>query len=225
MLPTRNVRFRDRSEAGRELARGLERYQGSGAVVLGLARGGVPVAYEVADALGLSLDVFVVRKLGCPGQPELAMGAVASGGTYALNEEVIRAVGIDAGTLERIVGAQTQEVARRERAYRGERPALAVKGRTVILVDDGLATGSSMLAAVRALRRQRAQVIVVAVPVAPREACREIAHEADEVVCACMPRPFLSVGTWYADFKQTSDEEVRRLLSSLGRGVDSKTAG
>jgi putative phosphoribosyl transferase len=214
---SRNEAFRDRFDAGRELAGKLEGYRGTDAVVLGLARGGVPVAFEVARALELPLDVFVVRKLGFPTQPELAIGAVASGGTRVLNEEVAREV--DDESLERIAAREEAELQRRERAYRDGSEAAEVAGRTGILVDDGLATGASMLAAVRALRAREARAVVVAVPVAPAETCEALAAEADEVVCARTPSPFFSVGSWYENFEQTSDEEVERLLR-----VDSPTA-
>lgn len=210
--------FRDRFQAGRELAAGLESRRGSGAVVLGLARGGVPVAYEVARALDLVLDVFVVRKLGLPGQAELAMGAVASGGSRVLNEDVLRVAGVEEATLERVVAREAAELNRRERLYRGERPPLELRGRTAILVDDGLATGSSMRAAVRALREQQAGSVTVAVPVAPVETCESLASEVEQIVCTRTPRPFLSVGTWYEDFSQTTDEEVRELLARASAG-------
>jgi putative phosphoribosyl transferase len=204
--------FRDRFDAGRELAESLARHRGTDAVVLGLPRGGVPVAYEVAWSLELALDVFVVRKLGFPGQPELAMGAVASGGTRVLNEDVLRVAPVDQAALDRVVAEESAELQRRERLYRGDRPPLELRGRTAILVDDGLATGSSMRAAVAALRALDAGAVTVAVPVAPRETCEEIAPEVEEIVCARTPHPFLSVGTWYEDFTQTTDEEVRDLL-------------
>jgi putative phosphoribosyl transferase len=204
--------FRNRAEAGRDLARRLERYRGTDAVVLGLARGGVPVAAEVARSLGLPLDVFVVRKLGLPQQPELAVGAVASGGLAVVNNEVARAARLDDATLRRLIATEAEEVRRRERAYRDGRPPLEVEGRTVILVDDGLATGASMLA-VRTLGQEGARKIVVAVPVAPPETCEALATVADEVVCARTPERFLSVGSWYEDFRQTSDDEVRQALA------------
>lgn len=202
--------FHDRAEAGRELAGEIERFRGSEAIVLGLARGGVPVAFEVASALRLPLDVFVVRKLGFPGQPELAMGAVASGGIRVLNEEV--AAVVEPAQLEEVAASEAAEVERRERSYRGDRAPLEVAERIAILVDDGLATGASMLAAVHALRRGGAREVVVAVPVAPQETCEALAPEADEVICARTPRPFLAVGAWYENFGQTSDREVSELL-------------
>lgn len=204
--------FRDRSEAGRVLAADLKGRRGTGAVVLGLPRGGIPVAYEVAQALELPLDVFVVRKLGLPGQPELAMGAVASGGTRVLNEDVLRSARVSDATLERVVAEELAELERRERLYRGERSPLDLRDRAAILVDDGLATGSSMLAAVNAVRRLGARSVTVAVPVAPLETCDTLASEADDLVCPRTPQPFFSVGAWYDDFTQVSDTEVRELL-------------
>jgi len=213
MFERAGVRFRDRRDAGRALAGELTRLRGTDALVLGLARGGVPVAYELARALRLPLDVLVVRKLGFPTQPELAMGAIASGGAVVWNEEVIRAAHVRESTLEHAIARATAELERRERAYRAGNPELGVAGRTAIVVDDGLATGSSMLAAIESLRRRDAREIVVAVPVAPPEACAALARVADELVCAFTPRRFFSVGAWYADFDQTGEEEVRRLLA------------
>lgn len=198
----------------------LDRYSDSEALALGLARGGVPVAYELAWSLRLPLDVLVVRKLGVPGQEELAMGAVASGEIKILNDDVLRAASIDEATVERVAAWESAEVLRRERAYREGRPALDTKDRTVILVDDGLATGSSMLAAVRAIRGTDARRIVVAVPVAAADTCDEVANHVDEIVCARTPSPFLSVGSWYDDFTQTSDDEVRGLLAETRSRAD-----
>lgn len=206
--------FADRVEAGRALARALGRYAGSTAtVVLALPRGGVPVAREISRALGLPLDVLVVRKLGLPMQPELAMGAIASGGAVVLNEDVLRHLGDHTASLEAVKTRELAEVQRRERSYRGDRPPLAVAGRTAILVDDGLATGATMEAAVRALRALDAKCIVVAVPVSSVEARDRIAALADEVVCLEAPMFFSAVGQWYRNFDQTSDEEVRALLA------------
>jgi predicted phosphoribosyltransferase len=208
------TRFRDRHDAGRRLAAELRRYAGrSDVVVLALPRGGVPVGWEVARALAAPLDVFVVRKLGVPGEEELAMGAVATGGVRVLNERLTTALGIPDYVIDAVTAWQKQEVARRERLYRGDRPAPDVQGRTVILVDDGLATGSTMRAAVAALRMQSPARTVVAVPTAARETCNELVAEVDEVVCATTPEPFYSVGLWYEDFSQTTDEEVRELLA------------
>jgi len=205
--------FRDRTEAGRVLAAKLGEYANRGdVVVLALPRGGVPVGFEVAKALNAPLDVFVVRKLGLPGQEELAMGAIASGGARVLNRELIRAVGIPAEVVEQVTQEEQRELERREREYRDGRPPVNVRGQTVILVDDGLATGSSMRVAVVALKQKEPAQIVVAAPVAPRESCAELEAVADRVVCALTPEPFGGVGQWYADFSQTSDEEVRGQL-------------
>src|SRR5437879_315810 len=205
--------FRDRRDAGRVLARLLERYRDrDDVIVLALPRGGVPVAYEVAFALGAPLDVFGVRKLGVPGQEELAMGAIASGGTIVVNDDVVKEFGLGPGVIERIAQMEGEELLRREQAYREGRPPLDLAGNVVIVVDDGLATGSSMLAAVRALRQAAAAHIVVAVPAAPESTCRELGAVVDELVCAATPRPFVAVGQAYQDFTQTTDEEVSQLL-------------
>lgn len=207
-------RFADRAEAGRALAQALEARRGAAdTIVLGLPRGGLPVAYEVAVALDLPLDVLVVRKLGLPWQPELAMGAIASGGALVVNDEVVRHLDGRHDAFEDVRRREQAELARRERDYRGDRPPLAMRGRTGILVDDGLATGATMEAAVRALRALGTLAVVVAVPVAAREARTRIAAVADEVVCLATPMLFSSVGQWYRDFGQTSDEEVRELLA------------
>jgi len=207
--------FKDRKDAGRQLAEKLAAYRGNaGTVVLALPRGGVPVGYEIARALKLPLDVFVVRKLGTPGQPELAMGAIASGGVRVLNREVVDAFNIPDAWIEEIAASELEELARRERQYRGERPPVVASGRTVILVDDGLATGSTMRAAVAALKQEGAKKIVVAVPVGAQASCDALAREVDEVVCADIPEHFWAVGQWYQDFEQTSDEEVRALLAT-----------
>jgi predicted phosphoribosyltransferase len=205
--------FRDRRDAGAALADRLHSYKGrDDLVVLALPRGGVPVAYEVARALGAPLDVFVVRKLGVPGHRELAMGAIASGGVRVLNHDVVAWCGISAAAIEAVASAEQAELERRERAYRGGRPPVELNGRTVLLVDDGLATGSTMKAAVQAVRAYRPARIAVAVPVGALETCRELAHLADDVVCARTPEPFSAVGLWYRDFGQTSDAEVCELL-------------
>jgi putative phosphoribosyl transferase len=212
--PSVQGRFRDRADAGRLLAERLSHYAGRDDVlVLGLPRGGVPVAAEVARALGAPLDVFLVRKLGLPGQEELAMGAIASGGARVLNEELVETLGIPEALIDAVAAREEEELRRRERLYRGERPPPEVEGKTVILVDDGLATGSSMRAAVAALRRLRPARIVVAVPTAPVSTCEELRPEVDELVCARTPQPFYAVGIWYENFNQTTDEEVRRLLA------------
>ncbi|HEV3262722.1 MAG TPA: phosphoribosyltransferase family protein, partial [Gemmataceae bacterium] len=185
---------------------------------LALPRGGVPVAFEVARELNAPLDVFLVRKLGLPGREELAMGAIATGGVRVLNDDVVRVLGIPEEWIAAITAEQQQELRRRERLYRDDRPPLDVHGRTVILIDDGLATGSTMRAAVAALRQLRPSRIVVAVPVAARETCEEFQAEVDEVVCAATPEPFRAVGLWYDNFSQTSDEEVHDLLASAAEG-------
>jgi putative phosphoribosyl transferase len=212
--------FLDRSEAGRLLAAKLAVYaQRPDVVVLALPRGGVPVGFEVASALGAPLDVFLVRKLGVPGYEELAMGAVATGGVRVLNDDIVQGLRIPDYVIDAVATWEQQELARRERVYRGERPEPDVQDRTVILVDDGLATGATMLAAIKALRRQQPARIVVAVPTASPEACGEMRNEADDVVCAITPEPFYSVGLWYEDFSQTTDEEVRDLLARSTSGV------
>jgi putative phosphoribosyl transferase len=210
--------FRDRTDAGRFLAKKLDAYaKRPDVLVLALPRGGVPVAFEVAQALSAPLDVFLVRKLGAPRQPELAMGAIATGGVRVLNEALVSALSIDAADIEAVVAEEQAELERRERLYRDDRPAPAVRGRTVILVDDGLATGATMRAAAAALSQQQAARVVVAVPVAPAEACAEFRGEVDEILCGLTPEPFYAVGLWYEDFSQTTDEEVRALLARSAR--------
>jgi putative phosphoribosyl transferase len=207
------VRFRNRAEAGSMLARELERYRNvSGVLVLGLPRGGVPVAYEVAIALNAPLDILVVRKLGVPGQDELAMGALASNGIQILNNSVIEYLGIPESVVEAVTEQEMEELERRELLYRGARPPADIRDKIIIVVDDGLATGSTMKAAIAALRRQDPEKIVVAVPTASPETCDELKSAADEVVCAVMPEPFYAVGFSYEDFEQTTDEEVRDLI-------------
>jgi predicted phosphoribosyltransferase len=206
--------FRNRIEAGRQLARQLTHYVNHPDIlVLALPRGGVPVAFEVAKALNAPLDVFLVRKLGVPGHEELAMGAVATGGVRVVNEQVVRALGIPQYVIDAVAAWEEQELGRREQVYRGTRPPPDVRGKTVILVDDGLATGSTMQAAVKASREQQPGRIVVAVPTASPEACEALKQEADEVICAVTPQPFHAVGLWYEEFTQTTDEEVRELLA------------
>ncbi len=206
--------FPNRAEAGRLLAAKLENYlDRSDVVVLGLPRGGVPVAYEVAQRLGAPLDVFVVRKLGVPGFEELAAGAIASGGVRVLNEDVVRALPNADQLIESVTEKETVELERREQIYRDGRPAPELRGRVVILVDDGLATGATMRAAVAALRQRGVAKIVVAAPVGAPDTCRELEQEADEIICAITPEFFQAVGQYYEDFSQTSDEEVRELLS------------
>jgi putative phosphoribosyl transferase len=206
--------FRNRTEAGRVLAQELRVYANrDDVIVLALPRGGVPVAFDVAHALHAPLDVFVVRKLGVPGHEELAMGAIARGRVLIVEPSVVEDLAIPMEVVLDVAAREEQERLRREREYRGDRPAPDVPGRTVILVDDGLATGSTMRAAVAALRKLQPAKIVVAVPVAVRSTCEELAEEVDEVVCARTPEPFYAVGEWYADFSQTTDEEVRDLLA------------
>ena len=218
--------FNNRSEAGRFLAQKLEEYTNNpNAVVLALPRGGVPVAFEVASALKAPLDIFVVRKLGVPGYDELAMGAIATGGTRILNSRVVDYLDISDETIEAVATREQRELERRERLYRGTRPALDVRGRTVIIVDDGMATGSTMRAAVRALKQQQPKKIIVAVPVGARETCDSFAKEVDTMcVCAITPEPFDGVGLWYRDFKQTSDEEVRQLLTRVAESQSRRVA-
>jgi len=210
--------FRDRSEAGRALAGLLEHYRGSPeALVLALPRGGVPVGYEVARELGISLDVLIVRKLGVPGHEELAMGAIASGGVRVLNDDVVRHFHIGPGIVGAVVEREAREMERREREYRGEGARPEVNGRTVILVDDGLATGSTMKAAVSAVRQQNPRSIVVAVPVAAADMADEFRRMANRFVCAREPETLEAVSSWYDDFSQTSDDEVRALLAGSAR--------
>ncbi len=205
--------FRDRFHAGQELAGQLRAYADRpDVIVLALPRGGVPVGYEVARALHVPLDVFIVRKLGVPGHEELAMGAIASGGVRVLNRDIVQELDVPGYLIDRVAARELQELARREHAYRDDRPPPDVQGKTVLLVDDGLATGATMRAAVRALRQQGPARIVVAVPVASPEACTELAAEVDEIVCFKTPSPFHGVGAWYEDFSQTSDEEVHELM-------------
>ena len=206
--------FRDRREAGDVLAQKLASYRDrSNVQVLGLARGGVPVGSQVAHALRAPLEVFLVRKLGVPQWEELAMGALASGGGVVINESLVRSLGISDEQVQDAIERETDELHRRERAYRGDRPPVALADKTVILVDDGIATGASMLAAVRAVRADAPSAVVVAVPVGPQSTCRELAAEADDVVCATTPASFEAVGQVYEDFHQVTDDEVRELLS------------
>ena len=205
--------FQNRKDAGQQLAARLSSYAGrSDVVVLALPRGGVPVAYEVAKELSAPLDIFLVRKLGVPGYEELAMGAIASGGTRVINDDVVRYLNIPGEVIDAVAMEEQRELERRERTYRDNRPPPNVRGRVVILVDDGLATGSTMRAAAAALRKQEPAQIVVAVPVSAPETCEQLRQEVDEIVCAATPEPFRGVGLWYEDFSQTTDEEVRELL-------------
>lgn len=219
------MRFANRAEAGQILAEELKQYQEQpDTVVLGLARGGVPVAFEVAKALGLPFDVFILRKLGVPGHEELAFGAIATGGVHVVDEETIDAVGLSPADMHRALTLARQEMERRERRYRKDRHPVNVKGMTVILVDDGMATGSSMRAAIAALRKMQAARIVVAVPVAPPRTCERLRREADEVVCVYAPEAFYAVGAFYADFGQVSDEELEELLRHGRLMPDGKVA-
>jgi len=210
---TMTYQFVNRAQAGRLLAARLTHYASrQHTIVLALPRGGVPVAFEIARVLSVPLDVFLVRKLGLPGQQELAMGAIATGGVRVLNKEVVDYLAIPQRIIDMVARQEQQELERRERLYRGDRPAPEVRGVTVILVDDGLATGSSMRAAIAALKKLEPGRIVVAVPVAPRSTVEELGKDVDEVVCVLMPEPFDGVGRWYRDFSQTTDQEVRILL-------------
>jgi predicted phosphoribosyltransferase len=211
-------RFRDRIEAGQVLASQLRDYaHRPDVLVLALPRGGVPVAFEVARELDAPMDVFLVRKLGMMGHEEFAIGAIASGGVRVINEEAVRSFGISNAEIEAVTAEEQLELERRERRYRGNRPPPEIAGRTIILVDDGLATGSTMRAAVAALRQERPARIVVAVPTAAPETCADLGAEVDDIVCAITPEPFYAVGLWYEDFGQTSDEEVHDLLELAAR--------
>ncbi len=212
--------FEDRAEAGYVLATKLRKYANrSDVVILALPRGGVPVGYAVAQELNAPLDIFAVRKLGVPGYEELAMGAIASGGVRVLNEVALEQIDISADAIDRVARREQAELERREHLYRGDRPPMNLRDQIVILIDDGLATGSTMRAAVRALRALQPARIVVAVPVGPRSSCAELMEEADEVVCAAMPEPFHGVGLWYRNFQQTTDDEVRGLLDRASKFV------
>jgi putative phosphoribosyl transferase len=207
--------FQDRSDAGRQLARRLLGYAGRrDVVVLALPRGGVTVGAEVARALGVALDVLVVRKLGVPGHEEFAMGAIASGGVRIISDDIVAALGVSEREMALVAAAEEEELARQERLFRGSRDFPDVRGRTIILVDDGLATGATMRAAASALRSQAPAWLVVAVPVAPKETCAALRAEVDQVICLATPEPFHSVGTWYKDFHQATDEEVRLMLET-----------
>ena len=209
------MRFRDRRDAGEQLAGKLQAYASlPDVMVLALPRGGVPVAYEVARALGAPLDVLTVRKLGVPGQPELALGAIATGGARVLNEEVVRGLGLSDEIIRAVAEREGRELKRRERTYRGGRAGLELRGRTILLIDDGIATGATMRAAVAAVREQAPARLVVAVPVGAAEVCNQLRCVVDEVVCVRTPEPFFAVGQWYENFPQTTDDEVRELLAA-----------
>jgi len=218
--------FRDRTDAGRFLAKKLARYQGrSDVLVLALPRGGVPVAFEVAKFLEAPLDVFLVRKLGFPGHEEAAMGAIASGGVIVLNEDMLHGISIPDYIIQDVAQRERQELKRREELYRAGKPDIDVQGRTIILVDDGLATGSTMRAAARALRKQNPQRLIVAVPVGAPDTCEEFRSEVDEVICGAAPDAFRAVGMWYEDFSQTTDEEVQSLLDEASEWSETHASG
>jgi putative phosphoribosyl transferase len=213
----------NRIEAGRLLADALQSYAGgSDVLILALPRGGVPVAFEVARKLNVPLDLMLVRKLGVPGQRELAMGALASGGSKVMNQELVESLRLSEATLQAVINEEEQELERRERAYRGNRPPPDVQDRRVILVDDGLATGATMRVAIAALRQQKPARIIVAIPVAPSSTVEKLRQEADEVFCLATPEPFFAIGRWYVDFSQTSDEEVRDLLDQARHGSEER---
>jgi putative phosphoribosyl transferase len=214
-----NRPFADRREAGQELATRLKSYRGQNLVVLALPRGGVPVAFEIAEFLDAPLDIFVVRKLGMPGYPEYAMGAIASGGVRVLSEDVVRAYRIPDSAIEAVAAKELTELERREREYRDGRPLTTLRDRVVVLVDDGLATGSTMRAAVQAVRAYAPAKVVVAVPVGAPSTCAEFMDIADDTICARTPDPFSAVGLWYRDFSETTDEEVRTLLREHAQRV------
>ncbi len=218
--------FRDRVDAGQKLAEKLTEYaRRDDVLILALPRGGVPVAFEVAERLNAPMDVFLVRKLGVPGQEELAMGAIASGGVRVLNERTVDYLNIPEEVIDRVAAKEQRELERREKTYRDDLPAPDVKGKTVILIDDGLATGATMRAAAIALKQMNPTKIVVAVPVASDETCREFQQEVDAVVCAITPEPFYGVGLWYDDFSQTTDEEVSELLQKTASRQNGSTSG
>jgi putative phosphoribosyl transferase len=212
------IPFKDRRDAGRKLAQKLTAYAGQpDLLTLALPRGGVPVAYEVARALNAPLDVFLIRKLGLPGQEELAIGAIATGGVRVLNRDIIRTLSIPDEVINFVARRELQELQRRERLYRGDRPPPEVRDRTIILIDDGLATGASMRAAVVSLRARHPARILVAVPIAAETVCEAFRTEVDEIICAVTPEPFYGVGRWYEDFSQITDQEVRILLEEANR--------
>jgi putative phosphoribosyl transferase len=212
--------FADRHEAGQYLSTKLKKFaERSDVIILCLPRGGVPVGYEIARNLNVPFDVFIVRKLGVPDHRELAMGAIASGGVRVLNDDVVRTLGIPQSAIDLIAAEELRELERRERLYRGKDESLIVKNKIVILVDDGLATGATMRAAVKAIQKMSPNLLVVAVPVASEQTCQELSEEVDEIVCAETPEPFFGVGQWYEDFGETTDEEVKRLLEKRWKGA------
>ena len=214
--------FQDRNDAGRQLALRLQKYSNRpDTIVLALPRGGVPVGFEVAKALHSPLDVFIVRKLGFPGHPEYAMGAIASGGSYYLNEQAIKKLAVPKATVQNIIDCEWKELERREREYRQNRPKAELKGRTVLVVDDGMATGASMRAAIHAIKGEKPRELIVAVPVIAADSQKELAPLVDGIVYVLAPNPFRSVGEWYAEFDQTTDEQVLRALFSSPKGVHS----
>jgi putative phosphoribosyl transferase len=217
--------FKDRKDAGQQLAKELTKYARSDAIVLALPRGGVPVAFEIALALNAVLDVFLVRKLGVPGHEELAMGAIASGGIRVMNPEVVTSLHISEAAIEQVAEQEQQELERRQHLYRDDLPAPNARERTVILIDDGLATGATMRVAVKALQQQQPARLVVGVPVSSPETCQEFESEVDEIICAQTPRPFYSVGLWYDNFSQTTDEEVRELLDRAASNAQRSAVG
>ena len=207
------MRFKNREEAGEKLADDLTEYANrNDVIILALPRGGVPVAYEVAKKLKVPMDVFLVRKLGVPGQEELAMGAIASGGVEVLNKDIVQSLGISRSTIDKVAEKEHRELERREKSYRGDRPKPEIKNKHVILIDDGLATGASMRSAVRAVRSWNPAEVIVAVPTSAPDTCELFEYEADSIVCLSTPKPFYGVGAWYEDFSQTTDEEVSNLL-------------
>ena len=224
LLTSSNFRYRDRRDAGRALAARLRGYSGrEDVIVLALPRGGVPVGFEVASELRVPLDVLLVRKLGVPGHEELAFGAIASGGLLVLDRDIVRQLGIPRATIERVIAHEAAELGRRERVYRGDLPPPDLRGRTIILVDDGLATGSTMMAAAAAVRQEQPARVIVAVPVAAADTCERLRREADEVICLLTPSPFHAVGLWYQNFRPVDDEEFRRLLAAAARPAAART--
>lgn len=217
MSPNQNNMFRNRRDAGQQLAERLAQFIDTerDALIIALPRGGVPVAAEIAKQTGLPLDIITVRKIGVPGNEELAMGAIGSGGVRVLNPALIAQLGVSSTAVEKVIQRETRELERREILYRNERPPPQIAGRTVIVVDDGIATGSTMSASIRVLRQLKAGRIIVAVPVAPKDTIQRLQNEADAVVCALEPEPFYAVGIWYDDFSQTTDEEVRTILAAV----------